>query len=83
MDFTSIIGFVAAAGTAAANVPQVLKTWRTGDTGDLSLKMLAILTASLAIWAVYGLMRADYIIVVSNLVSSALAGYLLAAKLRE
>jgi MtN3 and saliva related transmembrane protein len=82
MDTVSIIGFVAALGATASNVPQVLKTWRTSETGDLSFKMLAMLTVSLALWAIYGFLRDDWIIVASNTISASMAGYLTIAKLR-
>ncbi len=82
MDLTSLIGLLAAVGATAANVPQALKVWRTSETGDLSLKMLGLLTASLALWTLYGFLRNDFIIVASNAISSALAGYLTVAKLR-
>jgi len=77
-----MIGLLAAIGATSANVPQVLKTWRTSETGDLSFKMLAILTVSLALWTVYGLLREDFIIVASNAISTCLAGYLTFAKIR-
>ena len=83
MDFTDVVGLAAALGSTISNVPQVLKTWRTSETGDLSFKMLALLTTSLAAWALYGLLRGDFIILISNTISTALAGYLLGAKLRH
>ena len=60
----------------------MLKTWRTSETGDLSWKMLALLSASLATWAFYGAMKGDVIIVGSNVISAMLASYLLIAKVR-
>lgn len=82
MDLTSVVGLIAAAGATAANVPQALKVWRTSETGDLSLKMLGLLTASLLLWTLYGVLRSDFIIVASNAISAGLAGYLTFAKVR-
>ena len=42
------------------------KTLPAGSTDDLSLKMLAILAAGLALWIGYGVLKGDYMIVVAN-----------------
>ena len=42
--------------TTASYIPQLRKCWNTGETGDLSLKMLLLLTCGLGLWIVYGLM---------------------------
>ena len=81
--FTNILGGLAACLTAFANVPQVLKCFRTGKAGDLSFKMLLALAAGFTLWLIYGLMRGDWIIVAANAVSLALAATLLVFKLRE
>jgi MtN3 and saliva related transmembrane protein len=80
---TNVLGGLAACLTAFANVPQVLKCFRTGKSGDLSMKMLIALAAGFLLWLIYGFLRGDFIIVAANAVSLALAGILLAFKLRE
>ena len=80
---TNVLGGVAACLTAFANVPQVLKCFRTGKSGDLSMKMLIALASGFVLWLIYGLMRGDFIIVAANAVSLALAAVLLTFKLRE
>ncbi len=47
------LGFVAAALTASAFFPQVLKAWRTGATTDLSSAMLIAQTLGVALWIGY------------------------------
>ena len=79
----TIVGFLAALCTALANLPQVVKAWRTHSTGDLSLKMILLLGAGLALWVAYGLMRGDLVITIANLVSLALVMNLFAFKLKE
>ena len=81
--FTNILGGLAACFTAFANVPQVLKCFRTGKAGDLSFKMLLALAAGFTLWLIYGLMRGDWIIVAANAVSLALAATLLVFKVRD
>jgi MtN3 and saliva related transmembrane protein len=80
---TNVLGGVAACLTAFANVPQVLKCFRTGKSGDLSMKMLMALALGFLLWLIYGLLRSDFIIVAANAISLLLAGTLLAFKLRE
>ena len=77
------VGIVAAGATAGANLPQVLKCWRTGDTEALSLRMLSLLTFGFACWIAYGFFRGDYVIVGANSVSISLALALLWFKARN
>ena len=79
----TLIGFAAAVCTAAANLPQVIKAWRTRSVGDLSLRMILLLSTGLALWIVYGAMKGDWVIIAANVASLILAGNLLAFKLRE
>jgi MtN3 and saliva related transmembrane protein len=83
VDLTTIIGTVAALCTTASYIPQLKKCWATGHAGDLSLKMLLVLTAGISLWFVYGLMKKDWVIVVANGVSIALLLAILRFKLKE
>jgi hypothetical protein len=44
MSVGTFIGFMAACFTTACFVPQVVKTWRTRSTGDISLGTFGALT---------------------------------------
>ena len=59
---TTFIGVAAACCTTASYVPQLKKCWDTGETHDLSLKMLLILWSGIALWAVYGILQGDWVI---------------------
>jgi MtN3 and saliva related transmembrane protein len=84
MDITSnIIGILAALLTTVANVPQVIKCVRTGESADLSLKMLITLALGLLLWLSYGVMRSDFIIAAANGTSLCLVGLLLSFKWRD
>ena len=76
------LGFLAGALTVGSFLPQVLRTWRTRQTRDLSLAMFALLVTSGALWALYGLMRRDWPVVITNAGMVALNGALVVAKLR-
>jgi MtN3 and saliva related transmembrane protein len=84
MDLTSnVLGILAALLTTVANVPQVIKCVRTGESADLSLKMLIALALGLLLWLSYGVMRSDFIIAVANGTSLGLVGVLLGFKWRD
>lgn len=80
---TTTLGGLAALLTTVANVPQVIKCFRTGKAGDLSKKMLIALALGFTLWLAYGAMRADVFIVIANAVSLALVAILLWFKWRE
>lgn len=77
------IGTAAACCTTPSYLPQLRKCWRTGETGDLSLRMLLLLAAGLALWLVYGLLRRDWVIIIANSISLALLGGIIHFKIRS
>ena len=76
------LGYVAATLTTLAFVPQALKTIRSRDTGGISLGMYSVFTVGIALWLVYGLALRAWPIVGANAITLALAGAILAMKLR-
>lgn len=83
MDFLSAIGLTAAVLTTGSNWPQLKKCWVTKSAGDLSLKMLLALALGQALWTSYGVLKADWVIILANVVSLALVVGILYIKLRE
>jgi MtN3 and saliva related transmembrane protein len=81
--FATFIGLAAACCTTASYIPQLKKCWVTGETGDLSLKMLLILSTGIALWVVYGILQRDWVIILANTISLALLFGILFFKLRE
>lgn len=65
----TIIGLCAALCTTVSYIPQLKKCWDTGESDDLSLRMLVVLTTGIALWIVYGVMIADFVIILANSVS--------------
>jgi MtN3 and saliva related transmembrane protein len=82
MNFTSLIGIVAACGTTIAYIPQLHKCWTTGKADDLSLRMFLILAIGVALWIVYGILRSDLVIIGANAVSLSCLFGILFFKLR-
>ncbi len=79
---TTALGLAAAVLTTSAFLPQVIKTWKTRQTRDLSLVTLAVLCAGIIAWVVYGIFRNDLPLILSNAVTLTLVGTLLALKLK-
>ena len=76
------IGFLAGTLTTISFVPQVIKTWRTRSTGDLSGAMLGVFTAGVISWLVYGLALWSWPVIGANAVTLLLTGALLVMKVR-
>ena len=83
MDLTTAIGSVAAFCTTVSYFPQLKKCWTTGSAGDLSFKTFAILATGVGLWAVYGFLKSDIVIIAANFISLCLLLAILWFKLRE
>ena len=79
---TEFIGFLAAILTTVSFVPQAVHILRTRETGGISLVMYAMFTVGIVAWLVYGLMIASLPVILSNIVTLALAGIILTLKAR-
>lgn len=82
MSPTDLIGYLAATLTTCSFVPQALHTFRTRDVRGISLGMYSVFTVGIALWLVYGLALGAWPIVAANAITLALAGSILAMKLR-
>ena len=76
------VGFIGGFITVTAFVPQVIRTWRTRNTRDLSLGMVALLVTSGALWLTYGIFIRDWPVILTNVGMVVLNGTLVMAKLR-
>jgi MtN3 and saliva related transmembrane protein len=83
MTSVTVIGLVAAFCTTAAYLPQVIKTWRTRSTTDISLGMFLLMVSGLVLWLAYGIMLADLPLIASNTVTLILAAAILYLKVRH
>jgi len=80
---TVIVGTIAGLCSTASFVPQVVKSWREGDTGAISKRMYIVTVSAFTLWIAYGLMIWSVPIIVFNTLSLALSGSVLAMKLRN
>lgn len=77
------MGLLAALCSTAAFVPQVVKTWRTRSTKDISLVMFIVLIMGILLWLAYGIIIQDIPLIVANSVTLLFAGTILFFKLKH
>jgi MtN3 and saliva related transmembrane protein len=63
---STTVGLLAGLLTTGCWLPQLLRSWRTRSTGDISWTYLAVLTAGVGLWFVYGVMTAAVAVIVTN-----------------
>lgn len=82
MDWIKIIGYIAAASTTIAFLPQALKTIKTKDTKSISLGMYVLFTFGVLMWLIYGIANTDWPIIIANAVTLLLAIVILFYKVK-
>jgi MtN3 and saliva related transmembrane protein len=76
------LGYLAGTLTVVSFLPQVIRTWQSRRTGDLSLGMFMILITASSLWIVYGAVVGDMPVVITNVGMVALNGAIAVAKVR-
>jgi MtN3 and saliva related transmembrane protein len=66
MDTTQWIGIIAGIFTASSLLPQVIKTLKEKKAEEVSIVMLLVLQAGIILWIIYGVMRSDMPIIITN-----------------
>ena len=69
MDLKQWIGIVAGLLTSISMLPQLIKIIKQKKAKEVSLLMLSVLTTGNILWTVYGFMRDDWPIIVTNCIS--------------
>ncbi|MEM9539109.1 MAG: SemiSWEET transporter [Cyanobacteria bacterium P01_E01_bin.42] len=82
MDFVTFIGLAAGSLTTVAFIPQVVKTWKSKSTKDISLGMFATFCTGVFLWIVYGFLESDIPVILTNIATGVLASIILWFKLR-
>jgi MtN3 and saliva related transmembrane protein len=80
---TTAIGALSAIGTTFAWLPQVIKTWKTRKAEDFSWSYLALFSAGVTGWTIYGFLKKDAVIIAANMTTLALTMVIIFVKVRE
>ena len=83
MESANILGFAAGALTTLAFLPQVIKTWRSRRTRDISLGMFVIFSSGVFLWLLYGIQVGAMPIILANSVTLILALTILIFKIKH
>ena len=78
----TFIGLLATVFTVASTVPQIKKALKTKDTEDVSIRFLLALIAGLSLWVIYGIGKADIVIVIGNSIGASLNVWMLVLKVK-
>lgn len=66
MNWTEVLGLFSGICTATSMLPQLIKTIREKKAEEISMLMLVVLLVGVAGWIVYGLLRNDIPIIITN-----------------
>ena len=76
------LGYAAGFLTSICFIPQVIKSFKTKETKDLSFPMLLILLVGLSLWLIYGIVICDTALIAANSASLSVNVALMIVKLR-
>ena len=82
MDTTILIGYMAGTLTTISFLPQVIRSWKTKSTHDISFAMLSLFGLGMLLWATYGFWIESPPIILANVITFGLIIILLAMKIR-
>ncbi|WP_353433016.1 SemiSWEET transporter [Polynucleobacter sp. MWH-UH23A] len=77
------IGFLAAAITGVALIPQAHQIWKSQNFHCISIFVYSLFTAGAATWLLYGILIHKWPLILSNSLSLLLAGSILTLKIRS
>lgn len=83
MDSITALGVAAGIITTASFLPQVIKTWKTRHTKDISIYMFSLLVFGMSLWLVYGIVKEDVPLILANAVTIGLASIILFFKIKH
>ena len=81
MDAIIVIGSLAAVCSTASFAPQAWKIVKSRDTDAISKRMYVVTVIGFALWLFYGLMKAEWPLIVANSICLALSTFILIMKI--
>ncbi len=62
----TVIGTIAGILTSVSMIPQLVKVLKEKDVENLSWSMIVVLLTGVSLWVVYGIMKTEWPIILSN-----------------
>lgn len=81
METATAIGYVASALSIISFTPQAWKIIQSRDVQAISAVMYAATVAGFALWAMFGILKGEWPIIITNSVCFLLSAFILAMKL--
>lgn len=82
INYTAIVGLIAGTCTTISLLPQVIKTFKTKETKDISMAMYIILISGMLLWIIYGVLIDAPPVILANAFSLLLALIVLIFKIK-
>lgn len=79
---TEIFGFIAGSLTAVSLLPQLIKSWKTKSTKDISIIWSFISISGQIMWIVYGIVITSYSLIIMSALTLSMALSILHLKIR-
>jgi len=82
MPFIDIIGYLAGFLILISIIPQIIKSWTTKSTKDISLSRYLIYITGVILWLVYGIVLLNGPMIIINSINLCLASTIVYLKLK-
>jgi len=66
MDYTNMLGLIAASLTTSCLIPQIIQIFKTRTTRDISLGMFSMVSAGVFCWLIYGILIHSFPVIIAN-----------------
>ncbi|KQV35939.1 SemiSWEET family transporter [Rhizobium sp. Root1204] len=80
MDSALIVGYLASICSVSSFVPQAWKIVRTGNTEAISARIYVLTVTGFALWTVFGVLRVEWPIIITNAICFCLSAIILSKK---
>ena len=78
----TLLGIIAAACTSSTFLPQIIKSYKTKSTKDISLGMMLLMLFGVTLWFIYGAIKKDVAILFAQVVALIFTVFLLILKIK-
>ncbi len=82
MDYITLLGLLAGLLTTVASVPQLIKSYKTKSTKDISEPMLLLTCTGVLLWLAYGFLVNSLPLIAANIFTFTLWAAVLALKVK-
>ncbi|MBZ9985189.1 MULTISPECIES: SemiSWEET family transporter [unclassified Mesorhizobium] len=77
METETLVGYLAALCSMVSFTPQAWKIIKTRDTGSISAPMYAITAAGFALWLIFGSMKGEWPLIITNAACLVVSAFIL------